>query len=265
VPAPLVVAAHGSRDPRSAATVRALGAAFAAAGVPARVSFLDLSAPLLPDVLRSLHAEGHRDAVVVPLLLGNAYHARVDIPALVREVPGLRVSVAGVLGTGPALAAVALDRLAEAGANPADAGLGVVLAAAGSSHAPANEAVARLARQWDARHRMLVTPAFATATQPDVAAAIARLRARGARRFAVASWFLAPGRLPDRIAALARQAAPDVVLAGPLAPDPRVAALVLRRYRESHPPGVVSHPPARESHAPACEFDERGLLSGAAP
>jgi sirohydrochlorin ferrochelatase len=250
VHAPLVVAAHGSRDPRSAATIRELGRRLVASGVPARVSFLDLSEPLLPDVLRSLHAEGHRDAIVVPLLLGDAYHARVDIPALVRTVPQLKVSVTGVLGADPMLAAVALDRLAEAGADPADPGLGVVLAAAGSSHAPANEAVAQLARRWDARHRMLVAPAFATAGRPDVPAAIARLRALGARRFAVASWFLAPGRLPDRIVTLARGAAPDVLLAEPLATDPRVAALVLRRYRESHP------------QAP--EFHERGLLTGTA-
>ncbi|GHF61667.1 sirohydrochlorin ferrochelatase [Amycolatopsis bartoniae] len=223
--APLVVVAHGSRDPRSAATIRAL-----VEPIGAQVSFLDLSEPLLTDVLRDLYAQGHRSAVVVPLLLGRAYHARVDLPTLVREVPRLRVSIADVLGVDPGLESVALDRLVSAGASLEDPSLGVVLSAVGSSHAPANEAVVRLARRWNARYPMRVVPAFASATKPDVPAAMARLRALGARRFAVASWFLAPGLLPDRIARLAREASPDVVLADSLAPDPRIGELVLARY-----------------------------------
>ncbi|GAB2987436.1 sirohydrochlorin chelatase [Amycolatopsis acidiphila] len=226
--APLVVVAHGSRDPRSAATIRAL-----VSGLDARVSFLDLSEPLLTDVLRSLYAEGHREAVVVPLLLGRAYHARVDLPALVLEVPRLRVSIADVLGADPVLEDIALDRLREAGADPADPELGVVLAAVGSSQAPANAAVTELARRWHRRYPMLVTAAFASATKPDVPAAMAKLRARGARRFAVASWFLAPGLLPDRIAHLARTAEPTVALADSLAPDQRIAELVLERYHST--------------------------------
>jgi sirohydrochlorin ferrochelatase len=228
VGAPLVLVAHGSRDPRSAATVRAL-----VSELDARVSFLDFSEPLLTHVLRSLHAEGHREAVVVPLLLGRAFHARVDLPALVREVPRLRVSIADVLGVDPTLETVALDRLTSAGADLEDPELGVVLVAVGSSQAPANEAVAQLARRWNARYPMLVAPAFASATKPDVPAAMAKLRARGAKRFAVASWFLAPGLLPDRIATLARAAEPSVVLADSLAPDPRIAQLVLARYHSA--------------------------------
>ncbi|MDQ0376343.1 sirohydrochlorin chelatase [Amycolatopsis thermophila] len=226
---PLVAVAHGSRDPRSAAAVRALVARIAAAApdLDVRVAFLDLSEPLVTDVLRDLVSEGHRDAVVVPLLLGSAFHARVDLPALVAEVPGLRVTIADVLGT--ALSEVAFDRLAAV-ADVSDPGLGVVLAAVGSSRAAANEVVATLARRWQARHGFRAVAAFASAAKPDVPAAVAKLRARGARRIAVASWFLAPGLLPDRIAAQARAADPAVVLAEPLAGDPRVAELVLERY-----------------------------------
>ncbi|HVW40526.1 MAG TPA: sirohydrochlorin chelatase [Amycolatopsis sp.] len=226
--APLVVTAHGSRDPRSAATIRAL-----CADIDAHVSFLDLSEPLLTDVLRSLASAGHREAVVVPLLLGSAYHARVDLPALVREAP-LRVSIADVLGIDPVLEDVALDRLTEAGADPADPSLGVVLAGVGSSRPAANRAVIDLAGRWNARYPMRVAPAFATA-RPDVRSAIAKLRARGAERIAVASWFLAPGLLPSRIAAQARAVAPDVVLAHSLAPDPRIADLILRRHGDILP------------------------------
>jgi sirohydrochlorin ferrochelatase len=226
----LVTVAHGSRDGRSAATIRAL-----VGSVPdARVSFLDLSRPLLADVLRSLPAEGHREAVVVPLLLGSAYHARVDLPALIAAAPaGLRVSASDVLGSEPALADVALDRLAATGADLTDPRLGVVVAAVGSSHAPANSVVARLAHRWQARHGFLAAPAFVggkpTAGRPDVPATVARLRARGARDIAVASWFLAPGLLSDQVAAKA----PEARIAAPLAPDPRITDGILRRYREA--------------------------------
>ena len=61
-------------------------------------------------------------------------------------------------------------------------------------------------------------------------AAAADLRARGARRIAVASWFLAPGRLPDRVTARALDADPAALVAEPLGADPEVASLILDRY-----------------------------------
>lgn len=234
---PLVAVAHGSRDPRSAATIREITelAAELSGGVVVRESFLGLSEPSVGDVLAELYSRGHRDVVAAPMLLGSAYHARTDLPALVRAVtsrrPTFEVATADVLGIDPLLAEVALDRLRGVGADPADDELGIVLAAVGSSHSPANDAVTRLAARWErdlggAR----VCAAFAAATSPDVPAAIAALRARGVRRIAVASWFLAPGLLPDRVARLAREADPDVRIAKPLGADPRVARVLLDRY-----------------------------------
>ena len=139
----LVAVAHGSRDPRSAATVTRLAGLVRsmAPTLDVRVAFLDLSAPRLPEVLSTVDG----DAVVVPLLLGSAYHARVDIPAIAAEAsrrfPRLRVHLADVLGPDPRLEAVALDRLAEAGAPVGDPDCGVLLAATGSAHPRANRVV----------------------------------------------------------------------------------------------------------------------------
>jgi sirohydrochlorin ferrochelatase len=233
---PLLAVAHGSRDPRSAATVAALVDVVRAQApdLDVRTAFLDLSAPRLPDVLAALHGAGHRDVVVVPLLLGKAFHARVDLPSTIAEatarLPRLSVSMAGVLGPDPRLPSLALRRLTEAGARPGDPSLGVILAAAGSSHAPANLAVATVASSWSSLGWAGVEPAFASAARPDVPAAAAALRSRGARRIAVASWFLAPGRLPDRVAGQAYDADPAAIVAGPLGPDASLAELVLDRY-----------------------------------
>ncbi|MBM7772538.1 sirohydrochlorin ferrochelatase [Actinokineospora baliensis] len=230
---PLVGVAHGSRDPRSAVAVGELLDSVRALRpeLDVRGAFLDLSTPPLFDVLSGLYAEGHRSVVVVPLLLGRAYHARVDLPGLLEEargqMPHLSTTVSDVLGPDPRLETALLGRLAEVGALPGDPELGVVLAATGSSHAPANARVVEIAERWAHTQGWSgVRAAFASTATPDVAAAAAALRARGARRIAVASYFLAPGLLPDRVRAMAG----DAVVAEPLGAS--VADVVLERYDE---------------------------------
>lgn len=234
---PLIAVAHGSRDPRSAATVLQLIQVVQALrpGVDGRVAFLDLTEPRLGDVLTAVHAEGHSRAVVVPLLLSRAHHAKVDVPAMVaeasRRLPGLAVTISDVLGPDPRLESAALRKLAATGVPAVDPELGVVLAGAGSSHPRANRVLAALAHRWTSESGWAgVEEAFASASGPDLPDAVDRLRARGARRIAVASWFLAPGLLPDRISTLARQADPAAVVADPIGADPEVAELVLHRY-----------------------------------
>jgi sirohydrochlorin ferrochelatase len=222
--AALVAVAHGSRDPRSAAVVTELVEVVRARrpGLDVSLAFLDLSAPRLTDVLAGLAGTGHQRAVVVPLLLGRAYHARVDVPGALaraqRRHPALELRTADVLGPDERLAALARRRVIEAGG--ADA---VVLAAAGSSDPRANAAVAEVAAGW-------AVPAFAAATSPTVEAAVAGLVTRGARQVAVASWFLAPGLLPERVRAAALAAHPGIVVAEPLGADPAVADVILDRY-----------------------------------
>ncbi|MGH3864031.1 sirohydrochlorin chelatase [Actinokineospora sp.] len=237
---PLIAVAHGSRDPRSAATVAELLDVVRARRPELDVhgAFLDLSRPLLTDVLARLHGEGHREVVVSPLLLGRAFHARVDLPALIdaacARLPRLSVTVTDVLGPDARLEAAALRRLAETGVAPDDPTVGVVLAATGSSHAPANARVHEVADRWA---RVMgwsgVRAAFASAAEPGVPAAMSALRARGAERIAVASWFLAPGLLPDRVAVEAGAADPDAVVAAPLGAAAEVATVVLDRYDET--------------------------------
>ncbi|MGW6513921.1 sirohydrochlorin chelatase, partial [Streptomyces niveus] len=67
----LVVVAHGSRDPRHAATVHALLRRVRALrpGLRVEAGFLDFNTPSVPRVLEQLDAEGVRDVVALPLLL----------------------------------------------------------------------------------------------------------------------------------------------------------------------------------------------------
>jgi sirohydrochlorin ferrochelatase len=201
-------------------------------GLDVRLSFLDLSAPRLPDVLDAVAADGHRSAVVVPLLLGHAFHASVDVPGAVTQaaarLPGLDITISPVLGGHPGLSTAALRRLEACGPLD-DPGLGVVLAAIGSSHPPANAAVAAVVAGWTRRFGWHGgCAAFATTTTPTVSEAVAALRARGAERVVVGQWILAPGLLPDRIIRDATAAGAPVAAA--LGPDPDVAHAILARY-----------------------------------
>jgi sirohydrochlorin ferrochelatase len=242
---PLLVIAHGSRDPRHAATVHALTRRVAAArpGLRVETAFLDFNAPSVPRAVGALAADGVREAVALPLLLTRAFHAKSDIPAVLREstaaLPSLRLHTADVLGPSPLLTAALERRLSEAGLRPADrSSTGVVLASAGSTDPEAGAVIAAVAREWRHTGWCAVRPAFASASLPRTEDAVRELRAGGARRVAVAPYVVAPGFLPDRIARGARAAGADL-LAPVLGAAPELAALLLRRYDEALRPAAA--------------------------
>ncbi|MFC4034894.1 sirohydrochlorin chelatase [Streptomyces polygonati] len=240
-PPPLLVIAHGSRDPRHAGTVRALTRRVAAArpGLRVETAFLDFCGPSVPQAVRALAADGVRQAVALPLLLTRAFHAKTDIPAVLREsaaaLPSLRLCTADVLGPSPLLIAALERRLAEAGPLGDRASTGVVLASAGSTDPEAGAVIAEIAREWRRSGWCAVRPAFASASLPRTEDAVRALRAEGVRRIAVAPYVIAPGFLPDRIIRGAREAGADI-LAPVLGAAPELAALLLRRYDEAVAP-----------------------------
>ena len=233
----LLVIAHGSRDPRHAATVHALVRRVRATRPDVRVEtgFLDFNVPSVQGVLESLAVQGVRDVVALPLLLTRAFHAKADIPAVLADAPPqLRIHQADVLGPSPLLMAALERRLYEAGLTPADKpSTGVVLASAGSTDPEAIAVIAEIAREWRHTGWCAVRPAFASASLPRTEDAVRELRALGCSRVAVAPYVLAPGFLPDRIA---RGAAEADVLADVLGPAPEVARVVLERYEAARVP-----------------------------
>jgi len=233
---PVLLVAHGSRDPRAAAATRALAAAVSAARPGRRVvpSWLDHTRPGPTEALQALAGAGFPRVVLVPLLLTAAYHRRVDIPAAVagvrQMVPELAVRVTDVLGPAvrrvdPALLAGLRRRLAEAEPGGYD---GLVLAAAGTRDPVARASVGRVAASLRAALGVPTRVSYASAAPPAAGVAVNRLRARGARRVAVAAYFLAPGLFHDAVTVSARQAG-AVAVAAPLADAPELVDLVLRR------------------------------------
>ncbi len=198
-------------------------------GLRVETGFLDFNIPSVQGVLESLAAEGVREVVALPLLLTRAFHAKADIPAVLRDAPPrLRIRQAEVLGPSPLLLSALERRLYEAGLTPADkSSTGVVLASAGSTDPEAIAVIADIAREWWHTGWCAVRPAFASASLPRTEDAVRELRELGCSTVAVAPYVLAPGFLPDRIA---RGAARADVLAEVLGPSPEVARVLLERY-----------------------------------
>lgn len=192
--------------------------------VDVRVAFCEQNFPNLRDVLTAVG----RDAVVVPLLLADAYHARVDIPAMIANTT---VRQADVLGEDDRLVAVLRQRLTHAGVSQLDPDVGVIVTAVGSSRPQANARTALVADYLIQHTRWTATTAFATGPHPTLAEATEVLRTRGAKRLVVAPWFLAHGRITDRVAEFAE--AHQMTMAAPLGPHRLVAETVLDRFDQA--------------------------------
>jgi sirohydrochlorin ferrochelatase len=240
---PLVAVAHGSRDPRAAATVsellavvRSRARAWGLTGLDVKAAFLDHCAPSLPQVLGSVEGA---DCVVVPLLLTAAYHSKTDIPAKLAAAR-LDVSCAGTLGPHPLLLAALERRLAAAGVVTGDQAArsrtSVVLAAAGSSDPAANATIAALAARWQARGGWrAVVPGYASAAGPRPDEAVRALLAGGAPGpVVVATYLLAPGLFADKIREAGLRAGATAVSPA-LGAAPEIADVILERYLAAVP------------------------------
>ncbi len=228
----LVLTAHGSRDPRSAANTEAVADQVMRIrpGLDVRTAFLEHSSPNLVEVLNGL--PDSRQAVVTPLLLASAYHARTDIPKQIARAGALGVGQAEVLGEDDRLVSVLRERLASSGVSPLDQDLGVLVVATGSSKTAVNARTAQVAsRLAEDCNWAGATMAFATGPEPAVAAAASQLRRRGARRLVIAPWFLAPGRITDRVSAYAQRN--KLPMAPTLGAHRLVAETLLDRYDQA--------------------------------
>lgn len=238
----LIAVAHGSRDPRSAATMFAVVEELAAAHpvLDVRLAFLDLSTPSVEQVVDAVAGAGHTEAIVVPLLLGSAFHARVDLPGLLAAAqarhPRLRLTQADVLGPDPRLVGALRERVLATGADADDATLAVAVAAVGSSSQAANRRTEQIGRLLAAGTAWRTEICFAT-TEPGVTQAVSRLREWGCDRVVVAPWFLAPGLLTDRLA----EQAPDLRHATPIGAHPLVAEVIAARYTDARQTAGTPH------------------------
>jgi len=203
----LVIAAHGSADPRFAEVVESIAQRLLRLrpDVDVRVGFVDHGPP-------DLRAVATAGCVVVPLFLASGYHVRTDVPSQAPDAV-----VAAAVGPDPRLASALADRLHDAGY---DGDARVVLAAAGSSDADALRDVAAAASLLSERLHVDVRAAFVSAGEPRLDDAL-----REWPDAVVASYLIAPGVFHETVVASGAS-----VVSAPIGDHPAVAAVVIDRY-----------------------------------
>lgn len=223
-PAPVLVGcSHGTDSVTGRAAIASILADVARLrpDLDVREAFVDVQQPEVADVVADALADA--PAVVVPLLLSVGFHVKVDVAEAVAR-PG--AAAARPMGPDARLVEVLADRLAQAGLRDDDA---VVLAAAGSTDPAAAHAVQQVVDGLAQHLARPVTVGYGAGAHPRVPVAVEAARAGLAAggRVVVASYLLAPGYFLDRVL----EAGADVVTDA-LAPDPRLAQIVLDRYDE---------------------------------
>lgn len=224
-PAPIICLAHGSRHPQADQAVFEIAERISeSTGLPAFAAFLDFHPATLTTVAHRVVAAGYSEAVVVPLLFTQAFHARFDVPAAIAEAvesidatssAGLTLHLTDGLGTGadmeelvadftaqylaeaPAIAGTASAENADA-ANAVDSSVDkLALYSVGSSQPGANEAVAEFAGRVGARLNMRSTRAF-VATGDNPGRDTEALLEFADERTVTVPLFVSPGLLWDK-------------------------------------------------------------------
>lgn len=211
---PLLLVAHGTRDPAGPRVIERLaGAAAERLGVPVRVGYVDVIGPTVAEALDGLGGS----VVVLPAFLASGYHVRTDLPEQIAASGRRDVVVAPALGPAPELVEAMRERLVAAGWRP---GARIAFSAAGSSDERALADVRAAARLLGRRCGQWLSPSYVCTAAPATAEIC------GPADF-IAPYLLAPGLFQRRLAEL-----PVAGVAEPIGDHPAVVELVARRYRQ---------------------------------
>jgi cobalt transport protein ATP-binding subunit len=241
----MLVVGHGTRDADGVDEFWALASAIGAAAgdLLTGFGFIELASPTVDEAIDDLVTRGATEIVSVPLVLLAAGHLKNDGPAALARArarhPEVHFHLARDLGIEPYVLETATDRIRDAAGDADPEKLGIALIGRGCSDPDACADLWKVSRLLaDGRGLGMIEPGFVSVAAPSVSETLERLRLLGVGTVVVVPFFLFPGVLLNRIyaeAAAWAQDHPEVEVrgAGHLGPDPRLARLVLERYREA--------------------------------
>lgn len=242
---PLILAAHGSRDPEGVAACRAVAERVRGLlpGTRMALGFVELAEPsvaeAVAEAVEGREVTGEVDAVLVPLMLATGEHVREDIPRAIDEGRGeARVRYAASLLSSPLLMSAMRHRIEEALGDWRAKDTACVFVGRGSLVTESNAERYRLARTLMEESGLgSIHLGFIQVSRPSVPEALNTAMASGARQIIVAPHFLFPGKLRtwnlDQVRAWAEQHPEvDVRVAEVIGDCDELARLIVDRYAE---------------------------------
>lgn len=242
---PLILAAHGSRDPEGVAACRAVAERVRGLlpGTRMALGFVELAEPsvaeAVAEAVEGREVTGEVDAVLVPLMLATGEHVREDIPRAIDEGRGeARVRYAASLLSSPLLMSAMRHRIEEALGDWRAKDTACVFVGRGSLVTESNAERYRLARTLMEESGLgSIHLGFIQVSRPSVPEALNTAMASGARQIIVAPHFLFPGKLRtwnlDQVRAWAEQHPEvEVRVAEVIGDCDELARLIVDRYAE---------------------------------
>lgn len=241
----ILLCGHGTTDPEALAGFARLLDELRTRLPGRRVhhAFLELAEPGFAGALASLHEEGVREVIALPVLLLTAGHYRRDIPeslaAALAPFSDMKLTLARPLGLSPELVETAcrvVEAALPAGQDRADTALLIV--GRGTSDATANADVAKLARLLQERLGLgFYTTAYIAMTTPRPAQAFRMLEFLPQRHAVFMPLVLFDGMLYKELAAVFTELATGSTkawsLTAPLASESPWIATFLERLKEA--------------------------------
>lgn len=207
-PQAIVIAAHGSRDPRSRTQFSRLVEEIRhASNVPVHFGFLEFNEPTIKEAVAAAYEAGAREIVLLPGMLLAATHTKNDLPAELRvlreEFPNIRFHGAAALDLHPRLLDLCRQNLITAAPETNRAKSVLLVVGRGTTDPDANGDIHKLARFLEEGMGWAASMVcYSGTTQPDLSTGLSRAAALAASlggEVVVLPYLLFEGVLSERI------------------------------------------------------------------
>lgn len=205
----VLLVGHGSRDKEGNEQVRQFIKKLKPqlpASLMVETCFLEFESPTVEQGIEECVRKGATHVVVIPIMLLQAGHSKIHIPAAIDEAkelyPEVSFTYGRPIGIHEEVLEILVHRLEEAGeaVNEPDKDSAVILLGRGGSDADANSDLYKITRLlWEKVNYKIVEPAFMGVTDPLVKEAVERCIKLGAKKVVILPYFLFTGILIKRL------------------------------------------------------------------
>ncbi|XJZ28661.1 sirohydrochlorin chelatase [Bacillota bacterium Lsc_1132] len=239
---------HGSKDHEGNDQVRQFIESMSIKwddNIHVQTSFLEFENPTINQGIDVCVEKGADHIVVIPIMLLQAGHSKIHIPAAIDEAkkkyPFVQFTYGRPIGVHEETFVILKKRLTETGENldHPDPDTAVLLLGRGGSDPDANSDLYKISRLlWEKTNYKIVEPAFMGVTSPLVNEGIERCIKLGAKKVIILPYFLFTGilikRLEKMMVAFQKQySAVEFILAGYFGYHPRLQTILIERVEEA--------------------------------